>query len=243
MSTVLEPSPVIQEVLRTPRSTARNVAVDAYRGFVMLLMMAEVLHFSRVAEAFPTSWFWKVLAYNQTHVEWAGCSLHDLIQPSFSFLVGVALPYSIASRLAKGVTFGKLLAPAAWRSLALIALGIFLRSMHTPQTHFTFEDTLTQIGLGYTFLFLLGFCSPRWQWTALAVILVGYWLAWALYHSPGAAHPDEAVVAGWSGGRRRRLAAALHPHLPGGEAHLDAQLEAGERRRVLPASGRLQLGD
>ena len=38
----------------------------------------------------------------------------------------------------------------------LIALGIFLRSMHSRQTNFTFEDTLTQIGLGYPFLFLLG---------------------------------------------------------------------------------------
>jgi len=73
-STVLKPSPVIQEAVRSPRPAARNVAVDAYRGFVMLLMMGEVLRFSRVAEAFPTSWFWKVLAYNQTHVEWAGCS-------------------------------------------------------------------------------------------------------------------------------------------------------------------------
>ena len=35
-------------------------------------------------------------------VEWTGCSLHDLIQPSFSFLVGVALPFSMASRLARG---------------------------------------------------------------------------------------------------------------------------------------------
>jgi len=83
----------------------RNVAVDAYRGLVMLLMMAEVLRFAMVSQAFPTSLFWKVLAWNQTHSEWFGCSLHDTIQPSFSFLVGVALPYSIASRLAKGGTF------------------------------------------------------------------------------------------------------------------------------------------
>lgn len=185
MSTVLEPLPVIQETLRSPRPAARNVALDAYRGFVMLLMMAEVLRLSRVAEAFPASWFWRVLAYNQTHVEWAGCSLHDLIQPSFSFLVGVALPYSIASRLAKGATFGKLLAHAAWRSLILIVLGILLRSLYSSRTYFTFEDTLTQIGLGYTFLFVLGFCSPRWQWTAFAVLLVGYWLAWAVYPLPG----------------------------------------------------------
>ncbi len=94
----------------------------------MLLMMAEVLQFARVSQAFPGNWFWAVLAWNQTHVEWAGCSLHDLIQPSFSFLVGVALPYSIASRMAKGGTFGRMFAHAVWRSFLLIALGIFLRS-------------------------------------------------------------------------------------------------------------------
>ncbi|MDQ6666297.1 MAG: DUF5009 domain-containing protein [Acidobacteriota bacterium] len=151
----------------------------------MLLMMAEVLQFARVARAFPGSWIWGVLAYNQDHVAWAGCSLHDLIQPSFSFLVGVALPYSIASRLAKGAAFPKLFAHALWRSFLLIALGIFLRSTHSLQTNFTFEDTLTQIGLGYPFLFLLGFRPPRWQWIALAAILTGYWLAWAIYPVPG----------------------------------------------------------
>jgi predicted acyltransferase len=126
-------------------------------------------------------------------VEWAGCSLHDLIQPSFSFLVGVALPYSIASRLRKGGTFGKMFAHAIWRSILLMALGIFLRSIDHPQTNFTFEDTLTQIGLGYPLLFLLGFARPRLQWTALAVILTGYWLAWALYPAPGPGFDYTAV--------------------------------------------------
>src|SRR5713226_2280536 len=105
----------------------------------MLLMMAEVLQLARVARAFPGNWFWSVLAYHQTHVDWAGCSLHDTIQPGFSFLVGVALPFSIASRLAKGGSFGRMFAHALWRGLLLIALGIFLRSMHSPITNFTFE--------------------------------------------------------------------------------------------------------
>src|SRR5258708_3686283 len=165
----------------------------------MFLMMAEVLRLARVAQAFPGNWFWSILAYNQTHVEWAGCSLHDLIQPSFSFLVGVALPYSIASRMAKGATFGKLFAHAVWRSLLLVALGVFLRSMHSSQTYFTFEDTLSQIGFGYPILFLLGFRPPRWQWTALGVILAGYWLAWAPYPVAGAgfAYPAVGVPAEW----------------------------------------------
>jgi heparan-alpha-glucosaminide N-acetyltransferase len=164
-----------------PLALQRNLAVDTYRGFVMLLMMAEVLQLSRVARAYPGHWWLDLMAYNQTHVEWAGCSLHDTIQPGFSFLVGVALAYSIASRLAKGGTFWKMFGHALWRSALLIALGIFLRSMHSPQTYFTFEDTLTQIGLGYPFLFLLGFRSPRWQWISFGAILFGYLLVWALY--------------------------------------------------------------
>jgi len=171
----------------------RNVAVDAYRGFVMLLMMGEILRFSKVAAAYPGSLLWRVLAYNQTHVEWAGCSLHDLIQPSFTFLVGVALPYSLASRRRKGESIKRMLGHTIWRSFALIALGIFLRSMYSPMTNYTFEDTLTQIGMGYTFLFLIAFLSPRKQWMVLGVILFGYWLAWALYPSPGAGFDYAAV--------------------------------------------------
>jgi predicted acyltransferase len=196
----LQSSAVAAAASSIPQAPPRNIAIDAYRGFVMLLMMAEVLQLSRVAQAFPGSRFWSFLAYHQTHVDWAGCSLHDTIQPGFSFLVGVALPYSIASRLAKGGTFGGMFVHALWRSLLLVALGIFLRSLDSPQTNFTFEDTLTQIGLGYGFLFLLAFRPPKWQAVALTVILVGYWLAWALYPVPGPGfdYQSVGVPANWA---------------------------------------------
>jgi heparan-alpha-glucosaminide N-acetyltransferase len=171
----------------------RNIAVDAYRGLVMLLMMGEVMSFAEVARAYPGSLFWRILAYNQTHVEWAGLGLHDTIQPGFTFLVGVALPYSLASRTRKGQSFAKQLLHTIARSFILIALGIFLRSLHSTQTYYTFEDTLTQIGLGYTFAFLLARCKASWQWTAIGVILFGYWLAWALYPAPGPGFDYAAV--------------------------------------------------
>jgi predicted acyltransferase len=165
---------------------ARVASIDAYRGLVMFLMMAEVLELGRVSAALPDNPLWKFLAHHQSHVEWAGCSLHDLIQPSFSFLVGVALPFSIASRQSRGQSIGRMLFHAVWRSIVLIFLGIFLRSVGRAQTNFTFEDTLTQIGLGYFFLFLVGLARPRWSWMALVLILVGYWAAFALYPLPGA---------------------------------------------------------
>lgn len=179
----------------------RNVAVDAYRGFVMLLMLAEVLRFSAMSHAYPSSLIWYILGYNQSHVEWSGMSLHDTIQPAFTFLVGVALPYSLRSRVRRGEQFSQTLRHIVWRSIVLVLLGIFLRSTHSPSTNFTFEDTLTQIGLGYTFAVLIARTPPRAQWTAFTVIVVGYWAAWAIYPAPPASFDYAAVgvPAEWQG--------------------------------------------
>jgi predicted acyltransferase len=173
------------------------VSIDAYRGLVMFLMMAEVLHLSGISRHFPDNAVWRAIGFNTQHVEWTGFSLHDLIQPSFSFLVGVALPFSIASRVARGKSFGMMLGHAMWRAFLLIALGVFLRSIGRPQTYFSFVDTLSQIGLGYTFLFLLAFVSLRWQVLALAGILVGYWALFAVYPLPGPDFVYPMVPANW----------------------------------------------
>jgi len=177
----------------------RLSSLDAYRGFVMFLMMAEILHVSQVARAFPDSETWKQLAFHTSHVEWTGCSLHDLIQPSFTFLVGAALPFSLAGRKTRGQSFKRMLLHACWRGFLLVALGVFLRSTHSARTRFTFEDTLSQIGLGYVFVFLLGFCRVRWQVLALVAVLVGYWGAFARYPLPAADfdYPAQKVPAEW----------------------------------------------
>jgi heparan-alpha-glucosaminide N-acetyltransferase len=173
------------EPQRKPEGSTRLVSMDAFRGTVMTLMLAEQMRLPEVARAFPNSAIWNVIAYNTRHVEWQGCSLHDLIQPAFSFLVGTALPFSIASRKRKGQTFPQMLGHTIWRALLLIMLGIFLRSLRAPQTYFTFEDTLTQIGLGYVFLFLLGFMRVRTQVVVLVLILICFWAAFAIYPAPG----------------------------------------------------------
>ena len=150
----------------------------------MGLMLAEAMRLWTLQAAYPGSTFWVLVAFNTTHVPWRGCSLHDLIQPAFSFLVGAALPFSIASRRAAGASFGRMLAHAVWRSAALVLLGIFLRSLDRRQTYWTFEDTLTQIGLGYTCLFLLAFARLRTQAVVFVAILAGFWAAFVLYPAP-----------------------------------------------------------
>lgn len=160
-------------------------SIDAYRGFVMLLMLSEALNIPEVAKNLPGNAFWTFLGRQWSHSSWIGCSLFDLIQPSFSFLVGVALPYSLARRTTIGQPQWHRTLHAFWRALLLILLGVFLRSVGRPETFWTFKDTLSQIGLGYGFLYLLALRSVRVQWVTLAVILISYWLLFALYPLPG----------------------------------------------------------
>jgi len=184
----LEPVPPPQQM-----PPARLVSLDAYRGLAMILMASQGLAIPAVARNFPTSSVWQKLSFHTEHVHWMGCSLWDLIQPSFSFMVGVALPFSLASRRGKGQTFAWMLFHALVRSFILVMLGVLLRSLgqylaNPPRSfwklNFTFEDTLSQIGLGYTFLFLLAWTRPRTQLIAAFAILLAYWVAFVAYPKP-----------------------------------------------------------
>jgi heparan-alpha-glucosaminide N-acetyltransferase len=175
----------IKESGQKSEGPTRLVSLDAFRGTIMLLMLNEATRLGTVARSFPHSAIWNFIAFQTDHVDWQGCSLHDLIQPGFSFLVGAAMSFSIANRKSKNQSFGQLLGHALWRAFVLIFLGIFLRSIHHQQTYFTFEDTLTQIGLGYVFLFLLSFTRVRTQVIVAVLILAAFWGAFVLYPAPG----------------------------------------------------------
>ena len=90
--------------------------------------------------------------------------------------------HGVFLRLAK-IAWATVLADARARDHALIVLvllGVFLRSGRGTQTNWTFMDVVSQIGLGYTFLFLLWGKPRLWQGVAAAAILVGYWLLFAV---------------------------------------------------------------
>src|SRR5262249_16648647 len=141
-----------------PEKPGRLASLDAYRGFIMLAMASS---FGSYLAAFAKNIgrtddpVYRFLHYQFEHVDWMGCSFWDLIQPSFMFMVGVAMPYSYASRKAKGDSEDKIRVHVVIRSIILILLGIFLSSNGEKETNFTFVNVLTQIGLGYTFVFLL----------------------------------------------------------------------------------------
>jgi heparan-alpha-glucosaminide N-acetyltransferase len=171
----------------------RLTSLDAYRGAIMLLMASSGFGIPQMAKHFPDSTVWKFLGYQFDHVAWAGWALWDLIQPAFMFMVGVALPWSVANRQARGQTFGVMFGHAAWRALLLVTLAVFLTSAWSKQTQWIFTNVLAQIGLGYVFLFALWFTRPRTQWLAAFAILFVYWLAFALQPLPSPNFDWQAV--------------------------------------------------
>jgi heparan-alpha-glucosaminide N-acetyltransferase len=208
-------------VPKTPAlEPARRLAsLDVFRGLTMLFMASEIMRIPSVAEKFTGSRAAQWLAFGLDHVQWTGFVPWDLIQPSFMFMVGVALPFSVASRRARGEPFARQLGHAVRRALILILLGVFLRSQGRPLTYWTFEDVLTQIGLGYVFLFLLAHATPRTQWIAAGGVLAATWLAFVLYPLPPAGF-DTALVG---------VPADWPHHLTGFAAHWDKNTNLANR--------------
>jgi heparan-alpha-glucosaminide N-acetyltransferase len=108
----------------------RLLSLDAYRGFVLLLLLPDVFggfSFYEMARRFPDSPVWTGLARLFTHVQWTGCSIWDLVFPSFLFMVGVALPYSYAARKNRGQSDTQIRVHAVLRALALLMLGVVVQ--------------------------------------------------------------------------------------------------------------------
>ncbi|RMG35487.1 MAG: DUF5009 domain-containing protein [Planctomycetota bacterium] len=175
---------------RTSRST-RLVSLDAFRGFIMLTLAAKGFGFARTAGNLGhwpepaaqgiAAKIWYALAFHTTHPPWnsqfhlIGCSYWDLVQPAFMFMVGVAMPYSYAGRHARGDSPLKITLHAAWRSIVLVLLGVFLQTRNGDGRNRLLTNVLSQIGLAYFPVFLLLGCSFHIQFIAAVVVLVGYW--------------------------------------------------------------------
>lgn len=172
----------------------RLASIDAYRGFVMFLLLAEAFQLCKVAAAVPESAFWQFLCQQQSHAEWVGTNLHDLIMPSFCFLVGASLPFSIARRTAEGAKQQNHWIHAVIRSFLLIGLGLAIAALHARQMIvYPFDWILPQIGLAYPALFWLAFKPSHTAWISVIVILAVCWLVFVLYPIPSLDFDYERV--------------------------------------------------
>lgn len=174
----------------------RLASLDAYRGFIMLMMASAGFGLARVfarlsaAGLTEESREYRVVRFFSgqfEHVLWQGGAFWDLIQPAFMFMVGAALPYSFARRAARGDSYFSRLLHTLVRCVVLVALGVFLNNPDggkEPYTVYSFANVLAQIGLGYWFVFLFVNRGVWVQGVAIALVLAGSWYAFFQHPLP-----------------------------------------------------------
>lgn len=182
MATIAHPevAPASSERLER-RPSARLVSLDAYRGFIMLLLISHGFGFAALA-SYP-GWEW--LARQVDHAAWEGVTFWDLIQPAFTFMVGAAMPFALARRREQGAGFPALFRHVAWRSFALIVLSNILSNWGSgPSPRLQLINVLCQIAFGYFICFLVIQLRFRYQIAVAAAMLLGFWALFVALPGP-----------------------------------------------------------
>lgn len=168
----------------TKEAPGRLISLDAYRGFIMLLLISHGFGFS-VLQNYP-GWTW--LANQVDHAAWEGCTFWDLIQPAFTFMVGVAMPLAFARRIAQGATGSALFRHVAWRAVMLVVLSNVLSNFNgSGPLRFQLVNVLCQIAFAYFICYLIMQLPFRMQVLAGAGLLALHWGLFLLF--PGSEGP------------------------------------------------------
>ncbi len=169
-----------KEAQATKTTGERYVSLDAYRGFIMLMLVSHAFGLNSLRD--QPGWHW--LAAQFEHVEWEGLVFWDLIQPAFMFMVGMAMPFAFANRSAKGDSVGKIFRHVAWRAVMLIVLSQVLIDISGGKLQFQLINVLSQIAFTYFFTFLILRLPIRIQVLIALVLLAGHWALFALFPGP-----------------------------------------------------------
>jgi heparan-alpha-glucosaminide N-acetyltransferase len=189
----VEASPVIESA-KAPAASAtvpaaatvpeRYLALDAYRGFIMFVLVSGGFGLAALAGNRP-AFAW--IAGQFDHKPWEWIAFWDLIQPAFMFMVGVAMPFALAMRRARGATSSELFRHILWRSLRLILMSQILSSISNGRLHFQMINVLAQVGLTYFLCYLIMQLKFRWQAIVAAALLIGHWALFVAF--PGTEGP------------------------------------------------------
>lgn len=158
----------------------RIAAIDALRGATIAAM---------ILVNNPGSW--ASIYPPLQHADWHGWTPTDLVFPFFLFLVGTAIVFALQKRIAAGVPRAQLLRKIALRSLALVAIGMFMSGFPFVPPRFSFEHwrfpgVLQRIGVCYGIVAtLFVFLRLRALVAVCVACLIGYNVAMVFVPVPG----------------------------------------------------------
>jgi predicted acyltransferase len=145
----------------------RLLSLDLFRGITMLLLLAEGTHlFYFLNGLAPKNTFFDTIAKQLLHADWNGMHFWDLIQPYFTFMVGVAMAFSMKKRQERGETWIKTFKHILLRCAVLFLLGIILQSGYRDRFAWELWNILTHLSISIMITFLIF----RFPYIALLII-------------------------------------------------------------------------
>ncbi len=180
-------TPAVQETTRV--APHRVLSVDVLRGITIAFM---------ILVNDPGDW---AHVFRQLdHAEWNGWTLTDLVFPTFLFLVGASIVFSLSSRVARGDCWKTMSGQVMWRSVKILLLQFVL--VFFPRMHWSWlrlYGVLPRIALCYLIggLVMIAVIRRRsrvaWLVGLVAVLLVGYWVLLRWVPVPGIGLPVRDV--------------------------------------------------
>ncbi|MCE5335057.1 MAG: heparan-alpha-glucosaminide N-acetyltransferase domain-containing protein [Desulfobacteraceae bacterium] len=149
-----------------PTDKLRLVSLDAFRGLTIAAMI-----FVNSPGTYRT-------VYAQlSHAPWNGWTFADTVFPTFLFIVGVSLVFSLDSRKESSGS-GRIWLRIVRRTLILLALGLFLNTFpYFYISQVRIPGVLQRIGLAYFFASAIVMTTGiRGRLVSLIVLLASYWV-------------------------------------------------------------------
>lgn len=130
------------------------------------------------------------------HADWNGFTATDLVFPTFLFVVGASIVFSIRARLNRGNSRAMLAWHALRRAVVLFLCGVFVNGFpRFHLDHLRIYGVLQRIAICYLVVSLF-YLWDRRIWTKvalLACVLIGYWILVRWVPVPGAGVPGRDI--------------------------------------------------
>ncbi len=154
--------------------SSRLVSLDAFRGLTIVGML--LVNNIMLDTATPKQF---------THAGWnEGLNFADLVFPWFLFIVGVAIPYAIASHKKKGLPLWKFDLKALSRAVTLVLLGCLIDSSIYRRPIFDL-NVLQLIGLAYLVAALMYELPVVRRLIVAGILLLAHWATIRFLPIPG----------------------------------------------------------
>ena len=176
-----------------PITNERLMSLDAFRGFIMFWIVGgEALVYALSKLDGVKSEILNTLIIQLQHVSWEGFRFYDLIFPSFVFIVGASIAFSLGKLQTSGSRHAAV-RRVIWRGLLLWLIGIIYyggisNGLYDAETNkgVRLLGVLQRIGICYLVAGLLFIYLPvRGLVMAFLVLLAGYWALLSFVAAPG----------------------------------------------------------